>query len=144
MVFDEGLRSPTTRRVLGVAGPADFAGALKATYQWRSVSGFIEDFIDDPTDSGKVTIVRTASISARSTRRSGETSDQPVRDYQAMIFQGHYRRAVVDGRRALDRAAAQQRNFEGEAANQPGNPSFIGDYPEVFGGNWDRQTPEGR
>jgi hypothetical protein len=35
-------------------------------------------------------------------------------------------------------------NFEGEATNQPGNSSFIGDYPEVYGGNWDRQNPLGR
>ena len=33
-------------------------------------------------------------------------------------------------------------NFEGEAANQPGNPSLYGDYPEVF--TADRNFPIGR
>jgi hypothetical protein len=34
--------------------------------------------------------------------------------------------------------------FEGEAANTPGSSTFIGDYPEVYGGNWDRQNADGR
>ena len=56
--------------VHGGAGARRFGdrGAAKVSYQWRSVGGFIEDFIDDPSAAGKVHgHAATASRSARST-----------------------------------------------------------------------------
>jgi hypothetical protein len=145
VVFEDGLRSPTTDEFSASLGRQISRASLKATYQWRSVSGFIEDFLDDPTDSGKVTIIRNGINFGTFDKTFWRNSDQPVRDYQAMIFQGHFR---PTGGWSFDAHWTVQLrnngNFEGEAANQPGNPSIIGDYPEVFAFNWDRQNPEGR
>jgi hypothetical protein len=100
-------------------------GAVKATYQRRSIDGFIEDFFDDPSDAGKTTV-----------RQGGGTfivddnniwnSDEPVRDYQALVFQGNYR--LKSGWTATAHWTIQLENdgnFEGEGINTPGVSSSI-------------------
>jgi hypothetical protein len=143
--FDDNLRSPTTDEfTVAVGRQVTDKGSLKATYQKRSVSGFIEDFLDDPSADGKVTIVRNGINFGTFDKTFWRNSDEPVRDYQALVFQGNYRLRslwTVDAHWTVQ--LENDGNFEGEAANQPGNPSVIGDYPEVYGGDWDTQNPLG-
>ena len=67
-----------------------------------------------------------------------------MRDYQALIFQSNYLTAAGAWTRTGRCSCATTATSAGEATNQPGNSSFIGDYPEVYGGNWDRQNALGR
>jgi hypothetical protein len=144
--FDDGLRSPTTDEfTVSLGRQIGGRGAMKGTYMWRTMSGFIEDFIDDPTDSGKVTVVRNGINFGTFDKTFWRNSNVPVRDYQALIFQSNYR--LIDRWTVDAHWTVQLRNngtFEGEGANTPGSSSFIGDYPEVYGGNWDRQNADGR
>jgi hypothetical protein len=144
--FDEDLRSPTTDEFTVALGrQVGDRGSVKATYQWRSISGFIEDFLDDPTAAGKVTIVKNGINFGTFDKTFWRNSDDPSRKYQGVVMQGNYRLRPtwsVDAHWTLQ--LQNDGTFEGEAANQPGNPSFIGDYPEVYGGNWNTQTPDGR
>lgn len=144
--FDDNLRSPTTDEFSVALGrQINDKGSVKATYQWRTVSGFIEDFLDDPTAAGKVTIVKNGINFGTFDKTFWRNTDEPVREYQAMVFQGNYRLTSnwsVDAHWTLQ--LKNDGNFEGEGANTPGSSSFIGDYPEVYGGDWDRQNASGR
>ena len=54
VVFDDSLRAPTTDEfTVSLGRQLAGKGAVKATYQWRTVSGFIEDFLDDPTEAAR-------------------------------------------------------------------------------------------
>lgn len=144
--FDENLRAPTTDEfTIALGRQIGDKGSVKATYQWRAISGFIEDFLDDPTASGKVTVVKNGVNFGTFDKTFWRNSDEPKRQYQGVVLQGNYRPRSnwsVDAHWTLQ--LENDGTFEGEAANQPGNSSFIGDYPEVYGGNWDRQTADGR
>lgn len=61
------------------------------------------------------------------------TSDIPQRDYQGLQFIVNYRPAndwAVGGHWTVQ--IKNEGNFEGEAANQPGSYSIIGDRPEFY------------
>jgi hypothetical protein len=144
--FDDDLRAPTTDEFTVALGrQLGDKGSVKATYQWRSMSGFIEDFLDDPTASGKVTIVKNGINFGTFDKTFWRNSDLPSRSYQAVVTQGSYRLRsnwTLDAHWTLQ--LENDGNFEGEGANTPGSSTFIGDYPEVYGGNWDRQNADGR
>lgn len=144
--FDDNLRSPTTDEFTVALGHQfNERSSLKATYQWRSVSGFIEDFLDDPSANGKVTIIKNGVNFGTFDKTFWRNTSEPVREYQAVVLQGNYRLRsnwTVDSHWTLQ--LKNDGNFEGEGANTPGSSSFIGDYPEVYGGNWDRQNAMGR
>jgi hypothetical protein len=146
VVFDEGLRAPTTDEfVVALARQLGGRGAVKASYQWRTASGFIEDFLDNPGPDGKVTIVQNGINFGTFDKVYWRNTDEPIRDYQAMVFQGNYRMRsnwTADAHWTLQ--LKNDGNFEGEGANTPGSSTFIGDYPEVYGGDWDRQNAVGR
>jgi hypothetical protein len=144
--FDENLRSPVTNEFTVALGrQLGTKGLVKAMYQWRSISGVIEDFIDDPSANGKVTVVQNGITFGSFDKVFWRNSDVPIRDYSAMVLQSNYRltsRWSVDAHWTLQ--FTNNGNFEGEGANTPGSSSFIGDRPEIFGGNWDKQNAEGR
>ncbi len=144
--FDDNLRSPTTDEFTVALGHQfNERSSVKATYQWRSVSGLIEDFLDDPTANGKVSIVKNGINFGTFDKTFWRNTNEPVREYQAVVLQGNYRLRsnwTVDSHWTLQ--LKNDGNFEGEGANTPGSSSFIGDYPEVYGGNWDRQNALGR
>lgn len=145
VVFDSDLRSPTTDEFALSVGRQLPRGSAKVTYQRRSIGGFIEDFIDDPSPNGKVTVIQSGINFGVFDKTFWRNSDVPIRDYQAMLVQGNYRvnsRWTAEAHWTLQ--LRNNGNFEGEAANQPGNPTLIGDYPEIYQSNWDRHNPEGR
>lgn len=141
----DGLRSPTTDEFTVALGRQFGPRSIKAMYQWRSISGFIDDFYDDPSASGKVVVSRNGLNFGTFDKRVYRNTNLPVRDYQAFIVLGNYRLArgwTADAHWTLQ--LRNNGNFEGELANQPGNPSILGDYPEVFRSDWTRQNPLGR
>ena len=97
----DGMHSPVTKEfTLALATPFGDRGAAKVSYQWRAVGGFIEDFIDDPSAAGKVTVVRNGVTLGTLDRVLFRNSSTPVRDYQALLFQANRRlssRWTVDG-----------------------------------------------
>lgn len=142
--LDPGIHSPLTKELtFSLGAPIGGRGTMKATYQWRTINGFVEDFIADPTAAGRVTVVRDGRTFGTFDRIVYRNTDGPVRDYQALVLQGNQRltsRWSVDGHWTVQ--LRNNGNFEGEAASQPGIPTLFGDYPEMY--VLARNSPEGR
>lgn len=140
--FEDGLSSPITKEFTVSGGVA--AGArsyFEATYVWRRTSDFIEDFIE--LDNGVTDVSRDGTDFGTFTNSVYRNSDIPTRRYQAAIFQGRYRlRSNWTAEGAWTIQLQNEGNYEGEATNQPGAVSVIGDYPEIF--DEDRHFPMGR
>jgi hypothetical protein len=141
--MEEGLAPPTSRELTLSAGrEIGDRGVVRALYTRRQLGDFIEDFIDNPTASGKTTI----TVGGRSFTTDNiyyRNSSDPERDYQGLQFQGNYRLRsnwTVDGHWTVQ--LQNDGNFEGEGANQPGLGSSYGNYPEVY--PVDRYVPTGR
>jgi hypothetical protein len=144
VAFADGMHSPVTREfTLGLATPFGDRGAAKVSYQWRSAGGFVEDFVDDPSAAGKVTVVRNGVTLGTFDRVEFRNSSVPVRDYQALLVQANRRLSskwTVDGNWTLQ--LRDHGTFEGEATSQPGLSSAYGNYPEMA--VLDRNEPNGR
>lgn len=143
--FEEGLRSPISSEfTLSLARQLGEKGAVKGTYQWRSLSGFFEDYIDDPTLAGRTTVVRDGiDFGTFDNITFRNTGDDAKRDYQALIMQGNYRvsdKWTVNGHWTVQ--LKNDGNIEGEAPSQPGAVGVLGDYPEIYVPS--RNFPEGR
>jgi hypothetical protein len=142
--LDEDLHSPVTKEFTASLGtPIGDRGAAKVTYQWRAIGGFIEDFINDPSPSGKIPVIRNGVNFGTFDRVVIRNSDDPKRDYQAMVFQANHRlrdRVTINGHWTLQ--LTNDGTFEGEATNQPGINTVIGDFPELY--VLDRNNPDGR
>jgi hypothetical protein len=131
--FVDGLTSPKTNEfTLALGREFERRGFVKGTYSWRKATDFIEDFIDDPTAAGKVSAT-AAGITLNVDRVVFENTDLVERNYQAFQLESRVRftdRLFVEGHWTVQ--IKNHGNFEGEAANQPGNPSVVGDYPEMY------------
>ena len=132
--LDSGLSSPITREFSASVGQQiGQRGMAKLTYTNRSYSNFIEDFIDNPTASGRTDVVVNGTDFGTFDNIVYRNSDLPERKYQALLFQANYRpwsRLSVDGHWTVQ--LKNEGNFEGEAQNQPGISSSLGDYPEIL------------
>jgi hypothetical protein len=139
--FDKGLSSPTTREFTLQAG-AQFARSYgKVIYTHRTINDFVEDFID--TTTGKTDVTQNGIDFGEFDNSVFRNSDLPERKYDGLQFIGHYQltsRWAVEGNWTVQ--INNDGNFEGEAANQPGSSSILGDYPEIF--NEQRHFPVGR
>ena len=85
---------------------------------------------------------RTARRSAPSTTSTTATPTTSARNYQALETMGNYdvrSNWTVGGHWTLQ--LKNEGNYEGEAANQPGSPRLLGDYPETAGRG--AQLPDG-
>ena len=141
--LDEGLHSPLTREFTVSAGQQIRSGALRATYVWRHATGLVESFIDDPTAAGRTTVAQNGVVFGTFDNVYYRNSDRAVRNYQALEFQGNYRlRSNWSAAGQWTMQLKNEGNFEGEAANQPGIGSVLGDYPEILVEN--RNFPTGR
>jgi hypothetical protein len=130
--FADGLHSPLTKEFTASVGsqltPRVYA---KGTYIWRKMTGGIDDFID--TTTGQTTVIRDGIDFGTYDNAVYRNADVAKRNYQALLLQGQYRvssNLTVQGHWTVQ--LQNEANFEGEAANQPGVPSLLGDYPEVF------------
>ena len=138
----DGLESPITKEITLSAGRQFAKGYGRVMYTWRNASNFIEDFIDDPSAAGKIPVVRNGVNFGTFDRLEFRNSDDVERRYQAMQFIGRYdvsRSLYLNGNYTLQ--LENNGNFEGEAANQPANPSDFGDWPEILTA---RSFPDGR
>jgi outer membrane receptor protein involved in Fe transport len=130
--FDDGTSAPVTKEFSLSAGREIGRGHVKAVYTWRNTDNFFEDFFADPTAGGKTTVIRDGRNFGTFDNRVFGNTDTPVRRYQGMQFLGRYSigsNLVVNGTYTLQ--MENDGNFEGEAGNQPGNVSIIGNYPEI-------------
>jgi len=142
--LESGLSSPVTHEFSVSAGQRlGQRGLAKVTYVNRSYHNFIEDFIDDPTASGKTDVTFDGMDFGTFDNIVYRNSNVPERNYQALLLQANYRpspRWSVEGHWTIQ--LKDEGNFEGEASNQPGISSDIGDYPEILVP--DRNFPIGR
>jgi hypothetical protein len=139
--FDEGLSSPTSKEFTLQAGRTIGRRAFaKVVYANRRVTNFVEDFVTLETGSTTVSQGGVNDVFSNIVYRN---SNLPQRKYQALEVFGQYR---PSNRWTWNAAWTMQLkndgNFEGEAANQPGLSSPIGEYPEAF--NEQRHYPVGR
>jgi carboxypeptidase family protein len=137
-----GLESPITKEFTLSAGRQFAKGYGRVMYSWRHASNFIEDFIDDPSAAGKTTVVHDGVNFGTFDNVIFRNSDDVERRYQALQFIGRYdvnSRLNINGHYTVQ--LENNGNFEGEAANQPANPSDFADYPEIL---TPRSFPDGR
>ena len=130
--MDDNLSSPITREFT-VSGGTQLGqrGHAKATYVWRDAEKFVEDFIT--LENGVTRVVRDGRDFGTFTNVIYRNTDLPERHYQALLFESRYtlfNDLFVSGHWTLE--LKNQGNFEGEATNQPGIPSVIHDYPEIY------------
>jgi hypothetical protein len=140
----EGLHSPIVREfTTSLARELGTRGFARATYQWRTWSGFVEDVIDMST--GTVNVNRNGANIGTVSRVVYDNTDGVQRDYQAVVLQSGYRfRDNASFGAHYTVQLQNEGNSNVEAANQPGLVSIYADYPEIYGPALDRYLPFGR
>ena len=141
--LDDDLQSPLTRELTLSAAQQVGSGAVRAIYVRRKATGLVESFTDNPTASGKTTVTQNGTSFGTFDNVYYRNSDAAVRDYQAIELMGNY--AVSQNWMVAGHWTVQLENdgnYEGEAANQPGVGTPLGDYPELLVEN--RDFPMGR
>ena len=88
--LEDGLGSPLTKEFTLSAGRQFRKGYGRVLYTWRHASNFIEDFIDDPSPAGKVTVIRDGVNFGTFDRIEYRNSNDVERRYQGMQFIGRY------------------------------------------------------
>lgn len=139
--FAEGTSSPTVDEfTVGIGREIGQKGFTKAVYSWRTWSGFIEDEISLANG-----IVNVTPAPGLLTRVIYDNTDLVERSFQQLLLQHAYRfRSNISWGAHYTLQIKNEGNSNGEAANQPGNPSIFGDFPEIFGPAIDRYQPMGR
>jgi len=140
--IDDGLGTPRTKEWTLQAGTRlGSRGEAKAIYTHRRTTDILEDFIT--IDLGKTTVTDGGVNFGTFDNNFITNSDIPFRKYQGLQFLANYRVSsawYVGAHWTVQ--LKNEGNFEGEAANQPGNYSIIGDRPEFYSA--DRHYPVGR
>jgi outer membrane receptor for ferrienterochelin and colicin len=141
--LDENLDTPRTREWTLQAGTRlGNKGEVKAVYTNRRTTNILEDFIT--IDLGKTVVTDGGVNFGTFDNNVIRNTDEPnFRKYQGLQFMVNYRPTndwYVGGHWTIQ--LANEGNFEGEAGNQPGNYSIIGDRPEFYSA--ERHYPTGR
>lgn len=139
--LDEGLNTPRTKEWTVQAGTRlGRKGEVKVVYASRKTTDLLDDFIT--LDRGRTTVTQDGRTFGTFDNVFITNTDIPHREYQAGELQAAYRitdKWSVSGNYTLQ--IKNDGNFEGEAGNQPGNYSIIGDRPEFY--NAARHYPDG-
>jgi hypothetical protein len=141
--FEDGLTPPLTKEFTVSAGREFPRGTARVMYTFRHASNFIDDYIDDPSAAGKVTVTYQGTDFGTFDRVEFRNSDEVFRRYQGLQLTSRYNvrpTTYVSGHYTIQ--LENDGNFEGEASNQPANPSDLGDWPEILVAA--RNFPEGR
>jgi hypothetical protein len=137
-----GLSTPVTKEFTASLGAAvTRRGYIEGTYVFRRTNSPIEDSI--ALSNGVTNVIRDGVDFGTFTNILYENSSVATRKYQGMLFQGRYTirpNWTVNGHYTL--MLQNEGNYEGEAPNQPGLTSQIGNYPEAL--NAARSFPMGR
>jgi len=140
--FADNLESPLTRELtIALARELGTTAWARATYVSRHATNFVEDFIT--IAEGRTTISRNGINLGAFDNAVYRNTDLPKRDYQALQFESVYRpmsTLSLNGHWTVQ--LENDGTFEGEAANNPAQPSLIGDYPEIYVAS--RGFPDGR
>jgi hypothetical protein len=116
-------------------------GYVEAAYIYRKTTNMIEDFV---TLAQGTTHVQAFGVDAGVvTNHLFQNTTAANRLFESMVFQGRYsvsKRLILNGQYTVQ--LKNEGNYEGEATNQPGATSRIGDYPEAFTAA--RFFPDGR
>jgi outer membrane receptor protein involved in Fe transport len=140
---DPNLKSPLVHEVTASYGVNINRGKgyAEAAYIYRKTTNIIEDFI---TRADGTTPVKAYGIDAGLlSNHVYRNTDEAHRLFESLVFQGRYQvanRWTVNGQYTVQ--LKNEGNYEGEATNQPGATSRIGDYPEAY--NAARFFPDGR
>jgi hypothetical protein len=106
---------------------------VRALYVWRKATGLVESFIDDPSAAGKTVVSQDGVTFGTFDNVTYRNTDAAVRNYQGLELMGNYQlRANWSAAAHWTVQLKNEGNYEGEAANAPGAPSVIGDYPEIL------------
>jgi hypothetical protein len=141
--LEDGLTSPIVKEFTLSYG-ADIMngrGYAEASFIARKTSHIIDDTIT--LANGTTHVVQQGLDVGTFTHVIYRNLDIAKRQYEGLLFQGRYNirpRWSVNGHYTLQ--LKDDGNNEGEAANQPGVTSSMGDYPEIF--TADRNFPDGR
>jgi hypothetical protein len=129
---DRNLSAPITKEVTFSAGTTIGArGYGEASYIWRRTEHVIEDFIS--VSNGTTKVERDGVDFGSFTNIVYRNSDIPQRRYQGVVLQGRYQARTNWSLAAFWTIQLKNDgNYEGEAANQPGVSSSIGNFPEGF------------
>ena len=129
---DDNINSPVVDEItLGAGMELSRGGFLKFVYTAREYNDFVEDFTT--ISNGSTQVLVDGNLAGTFSNQLITNSDFPVREYEAIQLIGRYRLSdhwTLDGNYTYQ--LKNDGNFEGEAANQPGNSSIIGDYPETL------------
>jgi hypothetical protein len=143
--MEEGLKSPLLHEFSTSYGRNLLSGRghAEVSYVFRRTTSLIDDFIDRTTGTTNVVVKGVSAGRFTNVLYKNVDSDLAHRQYQGLVFQSRYRirnNWSVNGHYTLE--LQNDGNYEGEATNQPGNVSAIGDYPEAL--KADRYFPDGR
>ena len=130
VIFDPGLRSPTVREFSASYGLSLGRGYVEAAYVGRRTGDLVEDFVET---ANRATDLSIEGASFTFTNILFKNTDLAERRYDAMVVQGRYRPSAnwtISGHYTLQ--LRNDGNYEGQAPNQPGLLSQIGNYPEAF------------
>ena len=127
-----GLSSPITKEFTASLGTdVNGRGYGEITYVFRRAGNLIEDEI--ARQNGVTSVARNGDDFGTFTNIVFANSDIAKRQYQGLLLQSRYR---IRGNWSLNGhftlMLQNDGNYEGEAPNQPGLISIIGDYPEAF------------
>ena len=132
--MDPNLQSPLVHEFLGSYGTKiGNKGYGEVSYVFRLTHDLIEDY--QTLQTGFTNVVVNGVSAGEFTNRlyTNAPNGQVNRQYQAMVFQGRYnisRNWTAYGNDTL--TLQNYGNYEGEATNQPGATSPIGNFPEAF------------
>ena len=131
--LDEDLVSPLTREfTVSATQQLGDRGGVRAMYVWRKATGLVETFVNDPSAAGKTTVTQNGTTFGTFDNIYYRNSDDAVRNYQGLEMSSHYDRAKWSAAAQWTIQIKNEGNYEGEAANQPGIGTAIGDYPELL------------
>ena len=139
--FDANLTSPTTREATLSIG-REFGARLwtRGRYVHRRATDFVEDYIT--LAEGKTVVIRNGVNFGTFDNAVYRNSALAKREYDAIDVQsGWHPSAALTIAGQWTVQLRNHGNFEGEAANNPAIPSFLGDNPEMF---VERNFPMGR
>ncbi len=133
--YPPGVSAPiTTEYTLSAGGKITPKLNAAATFIYRNTKNFLEDFINNPTASGKTEIIYEGVDYGAFDNRYFANSDVPRHKYEALLFQAGY-----TGIRDLFLQAnytymlKSEGTYEGDGASYPaGYASRYGNYPEVL------------
>jgi len=135
IVMDPNLRSPLVHELSLSYGTRLFGtrGYGEVSYIARATHDLIEDYQTLQTGVTNVTVNGISAGMFTNRLYTNAPNDQVYRKYQGLVFQSRYR--INDHWTVNGQDTVQLQNYgdyEGEATNQPGSTSPIGNYPEAF------------